>query len=126
MRFKSLLRGTAVALAMAAPIALAPAPAEAADYAAIAAGPGGSSGVEGGYRSMDAARNAAVARCRNLGYGSCSASTAESSSWYFGAGYCDGIPYTAATPQGVGRLEEIIEMKGAADGNYGCYLNHWF
>ncbi len=100
------------------------------EYAAIAVGPGGYASSSG-YWSMDAARDAAVARCRDRGYGSCSTSVAEMSHWYYGAGYCfgsngDKVPYAAATgwarSQAKQRLREIIKAKGAADGYHNCRL----
>ncbi len=96
-----------------------------ADYAAIAAGYGGWGSAESGYRSMEGARQAAIRQCRQNG-GSCSASTAEHADWYFAAGYCDGVPYTAASPQGAGRASAILRAKGAADGNYNCDIAYTF
>ena len=100
-------------------------PASADEYAAIAAGVNGVGWVEGGFYSMEGARRAAVANCRDLG-GSCSVSTAEHSDWYFSAGYCDDVPYTGASPQGLARADQIVRMKGAADGNYDCVIQHHF
>jgi hypothetical protein len=121
---KSLLALVLVSAAFAAPLSLA-SPVAAADYAAIAAGVNGVGWVEGGYRNMEAARAAAVRGCRDLG-GSCSVSTAEESYWFFSAGYCNGVPYTAASPQGPRRSEELVRRKGAADGNYDCYIHITF
>lgn len=95
------------------------------DYAAIAAGMSGSSYVEG-YPTMDSARNAAVAACRNEWGTSCSVTTAEHTDWYFAAGACDGEPYTAASQQSAARARELVVIKAAADGRNNCriYANH--
>lgn len=92
-----------------------------AGYSAIASGVNGV-GWASGYPNMEAARAVAVALCRRMG-GSCSASTAEADSWFYAAGRCDGVPYTAASPQGVGRAIQLVYAKGAADGNYRCTIN---
>src|SRR5271157_1350326 len=86
-----------------------------ADYAAIAAGAKGSSYVDG-YASMEAARNAAVAKCRQVWGTSCSASTAEASSWFFAAGLCDNEPYTAASQGTQADVREELRRKCEADG----------
>jgi hypothetical protein len=101
------------------------APALADEYAAIAAGVNGVGWTEGGWYTMESARAEAVRQCRDLG-GSCSVSTAEHSNWYFSAGYCDDVPYTGASPQSMARADQIVRMKGAADGNYDCYIQHHF
>lgn len=89
-----------------------------AGYSAIAAGVHGV-GWSVGFPTMDSARNAAIAKCRELG-GSCSVTTAEDDSWTFAAGHCGDVPYTAASPQGEGRAVEILYAKGAADGHPRC------
>src|SRR3990167_10692073 len=88
----------------------------AADYAAVAASPFGYGLVRGGHYTMENAGAAAVNACRTRG-GSCSVSTAEESNWFFSIGYCNGIPYTAASPQGLNRADEIVFLKGNADGD---------
>ena len=85
-----------------------------AHYAAIAAGPKGSSYVEG-YASMEAARAAAVAKCRQVWGTSCSASTAEESTWFFAAGVCDNEPYTAASQGTQDDVREVLRRKCEAD-----------
>ncbi len=95
-----------------------------AGYSAIAAGVNGV-GWATGYPGMEPAREAAVAMCRRLG-GSCSQSTAEDDSWYFASGRCNGVPYTAASPQSVERAVQIVWTKGAADGNFGCVITKSF
>lgn len=92
-----------------------------ADYAAIAASTAGSAYVQG-FRSMEAARDAAVARCRNKWGGSCMSNIAEDSGWYFAAGVCGGVAYTAASPQGWDRAEQLVRAKGAADGRSRCMI----
>ncbi len=91
-----------------------------ADYSAIAVGVGGW-GWAKHYSSMEGARAAAVRQCRQQG-GSCSISTAEQSSWWYSAGYCDGHPYSAASPQGAWRAEELVFWKGQQDGYYDCEI----
>lgn len=91
-----------------------------AGYSAMAAGVNGQ-GWASGYPSMEGARRTAINRCRSLG-GSCSVSVAEQDSWYFSAGECDGVPYIGASPQGWWRADQIVIMKGAADGNYDCEI----
>ena len=117
---KRLLLGGAVFFAT-----FAMAPVASAQYAAIAGGYG-AIGTADGYGSMESARAAAVAECRQRGGGSCSKSTAERSHWYFSVGYCNGEPYTGASPQGAGRAEQIVRAKGAADGYGNCYIEYTF
>lgn len=110
---KKFLLATVVAISLATP-ALA-------DYAAMAGGIDGFVYAEG-YRTMEAARAAAVRRCRNAGYGSCNTTVAERSGWHYSGGVCDGMPYVGASPQGWWRADEIVEWKGAQDGNYNCTI----
>ncbi len=93
-----------------------------AGYSAMAGGPGGFAWAEG-YRTMASARAAAVRNCRRHGYGSCSVSVAERDSWYFSGGYCNGMPYVGASPRGWRRSDQIVRIKGGADGNYDCYIS---
>lgn len=95
-----------------------------AGYSAIAASVVGV-GTAKQYSTMEAARNAAVAECRRLG-GSCSATTAENDTWYFAAGVCNGVAYTAASPQGMDRAEDLVFAKGRADGRPSCRITHSF
>lgn len=89
-------------------------------YAAMAGGIYGFAYDEG--RTMEEARYRAVQLCRNMGYGSCSVSVAERSYWYYSGGVCNGTPYIGASPQGVWRSDQIVYIKGAADGNYDCTI----
>jgi hypothetical protein len=93
-----------------------------ADYAAIAAGDGGFGWVSAGYGSMESARNAAKAACRNAGFGSCESSVAERSNWYYSGGICDGRTYVGTSPQGYWRSDEIVRLKAAADGYFNCRI----
>lgn len=94
----------------------------AADYAAIAAGMGGYGWVEGGYRSMEAARAAAKRECIRGGHGGCDKTVAERSSWYFSGGNCDGYTYVGTSAQGQWRADDIVRIKAARDGNYNCVI----
>ncbi len=91
-----------------------------ADYAAIAIG-GNGWGWADGYSTMERARAAAKQNCRSMG-GSCEATVAEQSGWYYSAGYCNGMPYAGTSPQGWWRSDEIVQWKGSRDGNYDCYI----
>ncbi len=90
-------------------------------YAAIAAGPRGSAYVEG-YETMEGARDAAVAKCREVWRTSCSVSTAEDETWYYSAALCDGEPYTAASPESAEGARQYLYAKARADGRRSCYI----
>ncbi len=111
---KKLLLATVAVLGFSAGVAQA-------DYAAIAAGYGGSWYVYG-YGDMESARAEAKRLCRNSGYGSCEKSTAEESWWYYAAGVCGGEPYTAASQHSWSAAAGLVRAKGAADGRYGCRI----
>ncbi len=100
--------------------------AQAADYAAIAAGDGGFGWVDGGYSSMESARRAAKSRCRSAGYGSCESSVAERSTWYYSGGNCEGRTYVGTSPAGWWRSDQIVRSKAAADGYGDCYIQVQF
>lgn len=91
-----------------------------AEYAAIAIG-GNGWGWADGYSTMERARAEAKRQCRSMG-GSCEATVAEQSGWYYSAGYCDGMPYAGTSPQGWWRSDEIVAWKGSRDGNYNCSI----
>lgn len=92
-----------------------------AGYAAIAASSSGSSYVEG-YRSMEAARSAAVDACRRRWGGSCAKNTAESDSHYFAAGDCDGEVYTAASIESWDAAAWLVRDKARRDGYGSCRI----
>lgn len=116
---KKLLMG-AVVVVMAAtanvPIAAA------GQYGAIAVGVGGWAYREGS--TMEGARMAARRACQNLGFGSCSTTTAERSWWYFAAGWCNGmsVPYSSASKHGWGAANQLLHDKGSRDGYYDCVV----
>ena len=114
---KIFLAGAIIGAAM-----LGSASAASAQYAAIAIGNNQVVGWADGYRSMESARAAAVRDCRNYGGGSCSANVAERSSWFYSAGYCNGVPYAATSPQGFWRSDELVFWKGSQDGYYNCWI----
>jgi len=115
---KKLLLGSVLAIAL-----MVPAASDAlAGYSAVAVGPYGGGSIARHWQSMEAARSAAVGLCRDLGGGSCSTTTAERDNWYFSIGFCNGVPYTAASPQGWDRSNQLVRLKGAADDNYDCTI----
>ncbi len=120
MHIKKFLLATAVA-AMAT---IGGGAASAGDYSAIAIG-GGGVGWSEHYQTMEGARKAAIQACRRNG-GSCSVSVAERSNWYFAAGYCNGVPYAAASRKGYEAAAAGIAYKGSLDYNNDCYIEHSF
>ena len=92
-----------------------------ADLCEIAQGVKGWGWVSG-YSTMEKARQAAIRRCQDRGYGRCSVSTAEKDDWYIVGGYCDGMPYTAASKHNWNLAADILRRKAKKDGNYNCYI----
>jgi len=93
-----------------------------AQFSAIAQGVNGW-GWASGHSTMERARNAAIRQCRGRGGGSCSVSTAERDSWFFVGGYCDGVPYTAASPHSWQDAADFMRQKARKDWNYNCYID---
>jgi hypothetical protein len=92
-----------------------------AGYSAIAQGMR-AWGWASGYSTMEKARNEAIRQCRSSGGGSCSVSTAERDSWYFVGGFCNRMPYTAASPHSWQDAADFMRQKGRRDGNFNCYI----
>jgi hypothetical protein len=93
-----------------------------AGYTAIAiGGVGGGLGLATGKRTMNEARAAALKECNSSG-DVCTKVTAEDDSWYFSAGYCDGVPYTAASRKSFTASDALVFRKGALEGHYHCYI----
>jgi hypothetical protein len=92
-----------------------------AGYSAIAASSEGSSFVSGRH-SMEDARADAIRKCRENWGGSCDKTTAEDDSWYFAAGLCDGVVYTAASEDDWGAAAWLVKDKARRDGNGSCHI----
>jgi len=91
-------------------------------YKALAMSDYGEWGFARNYPTPERARIQAISACeRNAGSGACrEINTWEGNEWYFVGVSCVYSSYTAASPQGYGRAEDIAYNKADIAGDYDC------